>query len=292
MTTYLDKLASLTPVVRQIICEQSTEAPYSGEYNALPTQGSYLCRRCGWGLFRASSQFTAGCGWPSFDDDLLQRVRRSPDPDGMRTEISCSRCAGHLGHIFLGENFTVSSQRYCVNSLALDFVPDIQVLDTAEAIVAGGCFWGIEHALQQVPGVVKVESGYSGGQVSSPQYAEICAGHTGHYEAVRVVYDVAKTDYNTILMHFFEMHDPCQVNGQGPDRGPQYRSAVFYYDPMQYEQASQLIKRLEENGYSVATVLNPVTTFWAAEAYHQDYFIKHPAAAHCHTKVARFTIKR
>ncbi len=286
--TYLDKLASLTPSAQHILCEQATEAPYSGEYNTVQTQGTYLCRRCGLALFRASSQFIAGCGWPSFDADLLQRVRRSPDPDGMRTEISCSRCGAHLGHIFLGEQFTASSQRYCVNSLALDFVQDEQTLDTAEALVAGGCFWGIEHALQQVPGVVKVESGYCGGQTLSPQYSEVCTGQTGHYEAVRVVYDLTKTDYSTILMHFFELHDPCQRDGQGPDRGSQYRSAVFYYDAMQYEQANQLINRLQKNGYVVATALNPVTTFWVAEAYHQDYFNKHPSAAHCHIRVARF----
>lgn len=288
---YLDKLASLTPQARQVICEQATEIPHSGEYNTLQTLGTYLCRRCGWALFRASSQFTAGCGWPSFDDDLLQRVQRSPDPDGMRTEISCGRCAAHLGHVFLGEQWTATSQRYCVNSLAMDFVTNHDVLDTAEAIIAGGCFWGIEHVMQQALGVMTAEAGYIGGHVTAPQYSMVCGGGTGHYEAVRVIYDVSVTDYATILKHFFEHHDPCQADGQGVDLGSQYRSAVFYYDEFQYTQACELLKQLKENGYAVATNLLPATTFWPAEAYHQDYFMKHPSSAHCHTRVLRFIHK-
>lgn len=284
----LDKLASLTPIARKIICEQATEPPGSGAYNQLQTQGTYLCRRCGWALFRASSQFSAGCGWPSFDEDLLQRVQRIPDPDGSRTEIICSRCTAHLGHIFLGEHFTSKSQRYCVNSLALDFVSNLDVLDTAEAIVAGGCFWGIEHAMKQIQGVVKAESGYIGGHTMLPQYTEVCSGVTGHYEAVRLVYDLAMTDHSTVLKHFFEIHNPCQADGQGPDRGSQYRSAVFYYDEAQNAEALTLIKRLENNGYKTVTNLQPMTIFWPAEDYHQDYYTKHPAGAHCHKRETRF----
>lgn len=288
---YLDKLASLTPDARRVLCEQATEPPYSGDYHTVQTQGTYLCRRCGWALFRASSQFSAGCGWPSFDADLLQRITTRPDPDGIRTEITCGRCDGHLGHVFLGEQMTPTSQRYCVNSLALDFVSNSHVLDTAEAIVAGGCFWGIEHSFQHIPGVVNAESGYTGGHIVSPQYTDVCTGHTGHYEAVRVVFDLEKTDYATILMHFFEIHDPCQVDGQGMDRGPQYRSAIFYYDQIQYDVALGVIRRLEHNGYSIATVLCPVAPFWPAEVYHQNYYTKHPAVAQCHRRVARFIKK-
>lgn len=284
----LDKIASVTPVARQVICEQATEPPGSGIYNQVQAQGSYLCRRCGWALFRASSQFSAGCGWPSFDEDLLQRVQRIPDSDGMRTEIICSRCSAHLGHVFLGEQFTPKSQRHCVNSLALDFVMNSDVLDTGEAIIAGGCFWGIEHAMKQHPGVIKAESGYIGGHTIWPQYSDVCTGTTGHYEAVRVVYDVTMTDYTAVLQSFFEIHDPCQADGQGADRGSQYRSAVFYYDDHQKAEALRLITLLERKRYHVATVFHPVSTFWPAEDYHQDYFTKHPSGAHCHRRESRF----
>jgi peptide methionine sulfoxide reductase msrA/msrB len=285
----LDKLASLTPLARAILCEHATEPPGSGQYNQIQVQGTYLCRRCGWALFRASTQFSAGCGWPSFDADLLQRVQNVPDPDGIRTEIRCGRCAAHLGHVFVGEQFTATSRRYCVNALALDFIENSDTLDTAEAIVAGGCFWGIEHAMQQLPGVVKVESGYIGGHTNDPQYHAVCSGTTGHYEAVRVIYDEEKLDYRCLLKYFFEYHDPGQIDGQGPDRGPQYRSAIFYYNAMQQSVAQDLIQALQNNGYAVATELKKVTTFWPAEAYHQHYFMKHPNVAGCHLRVKRFT---
>ena len=279
MTLYLDKLASLLPSARQIICEKATEPPGSGAYNKIPVEGSYLCRRCGYTLFRATNQFSAGCGWPSFDEDLLQRVQRRPDPDGQRTEIICGRCTAHLGHVFAGEQFTAKSLRYCVNSLALDFVKDAAVLDTAEVIVAGGCFWGIEHHFSEMPHVVKAESGYTGGQLVFPSYEQVCGGNTGHYEAVRVVYDCFKTDYKAILQEFFTIHDPYQADGQGPDRGPQYRSAIFYYDEAQKKQAVDFLERLSKNG-QVATQLFPVTVFWPAEDYHQNFVTK----ASCHKR--------
>lgn len=284
----LDKLASLTPLVRNIILDAATEPPGSGAYNQIVMQGTYLCRRCGWALFRASTQFSAGCGWPSFDDDLLQRIICSPDPDGVRTEIICGRCAAHLGHVFFGEQLTEKSQRYCVNSLSLDFVEHGEIWDTEEAIVAGGCFWGIEHAMRQLPGVVKAESGYIGGHTIAPHYEQICSGTTGHYEAVRVVYDREQSDYRAVLKHFFEHHDPYQHDGQGLDRGPQYRSAVFYYNEHQKLAAAQLLQILGQHGQAVATTLKPITTFWPAEAYHQAYFTQHPGMAHCHQRVIRF----
>ncbi len=230
MSIFLDKTASLTPDARHIICDKSTEAPHTGVYNDVVTMGSYLCRRCGLALFRAHSQFSAGCGWPSFDGEVIKAVKRLPDPDGRRTEILCCRCDGHLGHVFIGEYLTEKNCRYCVNSLAIDYVNDSTVLDTGEALVAGGCFWGVDYYLRRIPGVLHVEVGYSGGKAVKPTYEEVCRGDTGHYEVARVIFDVAKTDYTMVLKRFFEIHDPTQRTGQGPDLGFQYQSAVFYYN--------------------------------------------------------------
>ncbi len=203
MNNYLDKTNSLTPIARKIICDKATEHPHTGIYNAVVTQGSYLCRRCGLALFRGNSQFHSGCGWPSFDEDIATMVRSSLDPDGYRMEICCSRCDGHLGHVFEGEYLTSKNRRYCVNAASIDFVNSNEVLDSEEAIVAGGCFWGVEYYLAKIPGVLKVESGYTGGVTLNPTYEQICTSTTGHYEAVRVLYDKDKTDYEQVLKRFF-----------------------------------------------------------------------------------------
>ncbi|BCA97079.1 peptide methionine sulfoxide reductase MsrA [Legionella antarctica] len=288
MSDYLDKTASLTPATRRVICDKATEYPNTGAYNIVMTQGTYLCRRCGLALFRGSSQFSSGCGWPSFDDDIVHAVKRVPDADGQRTEILCARCNAHLGHVFTGESFTHKNLRHCVNSASLDFVADNQVLDTEEAIVAGGCFWGVEHFLRQIPGVISLESGYTGGHTLDPGYNQVCSGNTGHYEAVRVVYDRAKTDYHRVLKRFFEIHDPTQRTGLGPDLGQQYQSAVFYFNQEQKQEAESLIQRLKNKGYQVVTHLLDVQPWWPAEEYHQEYYMKHRKAPYCHQPTNRF----
>jgi len=284
----IDKLASLTPDARLIICAKATERPHSGTYNTLVEQGSYLCRRCGAALFRAHSQFSASCGWPSFDETIAHAILEIPDEDGVRLEIQCHRCNGHLGHVFKGEQFTDKNRRYCVNSLALDFVNDNTVVDSDEAILAGGCFWGIDYYLSSLPGVLKVEVGYTGGTLDNPTYEQVCQGNTGHYEAVRVVFDVDKTNYRAVLKRFFEIHDPTQRNGQGVDIGHQYQSAVFYYNAQQRLVIDELIGELTHHGHGVATHVLAACTFWAAETYHQNYYQKHNKQPACHKPISRF----
>lgn len=289
MPDFLDKRASLTPFTQRVVCQQATEPPDSGQYNTPVDQGRYLCRRCGLALFAAHSQFKSGCGWPAFDAILPNEpVRSLADPDGLRVEVRCSRCEGHLGHVFEAEGFTPANRRYCINSASIDWVASNDVCDSEEAILAGGCFWGVAYYLQAIPGVLKVEAGYTGGHIIEPSYNQVCSGDTGHYEAVRVVYDRAKTDYALIVKRFFEIHNPGQANGQGPDHGEQYRSAVFYYNNTQYTQTSELIAQLQANDYAVTTHLLPVTPFWPAEAYHQNYYARQQQTPYCHAPVARF----
>ncbi len=289
MTYFIDKSASLTPSARRVICDKATEYPHSGAYNTHVLLGTYLCRRCGLALFRANSQFSTSCGWPSFDDEIDHAIKEIPDCDGLRTEICCTRCDGHLGHIFTGERFTQKNRRHCVNSVAIDFVEDDTVVDTEEAMVAGGCFWGVDYYLRRMPGVLKVEVGYSGGAIANPTYNDVCSGNSGHYEAVRVVFDVARTNYATVLKRFFEIHDPTQRTGQGPDLGHQYQSAVFYYNQEQKIVTEALIGQLRQLGYDVATKLLPAQPFWAAEDYHQNYYAKSSKAPYCHQPVTRFS---
>ena len=282
------KINSLPIEMLRIIRDKATERPFTGEYDQWDEPGSYLCRQCGLALFRSYSKFHSGCGWASFDDEIPGTVKRETDADGHRTEILCARCDSHLGHVFLGEGHTPKNTRHCVNSLSLDYVADLHVLDTEEAIFAAGCFWGVEHYFKKLPGVVKTEVGYTGGHKDYPTYKEVCTGTTGHYEAIRVVYDIQQLNYQTVTKYFFEIHNPSQNNGQGPDIGQQYLSAIFYYNVEQKKAAQDLVSILENKGYSITTRVLAVKPFWRAEDYHQDYYQKMSKEPYCHTYEKRF----
>lgn len=282
------KTKSLPEIILSVVKDKGTEKPFSGEYDNFKDEGTYLCRQCGLALFRSKTKFHSGCGWPSFDEEVAGSVLRETDADGYRTEILCSRCHAHLGHVFAGEGFTDKNTRHCVNSLSLDFVPDLTVKDTEEAIFAAGCFWGVEYYFKKLPGVLKAEVGYSGGNKTKPTYREVCSGNTGHYEAIRVVYDPEKVNYEKLVKYFFEIHDPGQADGQGPDRGQQYLSVIFYYNDEQKQIAQKVISEFKGLGYSVATRLLPVSTFWPAEQYHQEYYEKNGKQPYCHQYVKKF----
>lgn len=282
------KTQSLPAELLHIIQHKGTERPYTGEYDQHDEPGTYLCRQCGLALFRANAKFHSGCGWPSFDSNIENAVTTETDADGRRTEILCARCHAHLGHVFHGEGFTAKNTRHCVNSLSLDFITDLQVTDTEEAILSGGCFWGVEYFLKQLPGVLKVEVGYTGGHKDNPTYQEVCGGRTGHIEAIRVVYDPKKLSFETLVKYFFEIHDPTQQDGQGPDIGEQYQSVIFYYDEAQKKVAQALKAELKHKGYAVATKLLPVSPFWRAEEYHQNHYEKAQQQPYCHRYFKRF----
>ena len=272
---------------RRILLDKGTERPFSGKYWDHFEGGAYACRQCGALLYLSDSKFRSDCGWPSFDSEIPGAVRRQPDADGRRTEILCAACGGHLGHVFTGERFTEKNVRHCVNSASLVFIPEAEHA-VGRALFAGGCFWGVEHAFHQVPGVLAVTSGYTGGHTENPTYEQVCTGGTGHAEAVEVRFDPKRVTYEQLARLFFEIHDPTEVNRQGPDVGSQYRSAVFYADEEQKRTAEALVAQLRANGYAVATAIEPATTFWPAKPYHQDYFGKHPERPVCHARVPRF----
>ncbi|MBI5154242.1 bifunctional methionine sulfoxide reductase B/A protein [Candidatus Poribacteria bacterium] len=280
----------LTPEEERVIVNKGTERAFAGEFHDHHAEGTYKCKRCGAALYRSDSKFDSGCGWPSFDQEIAGAVKRVPDADGSRTEIVCAACGGHLGHVFEGEGFTKLDTRHCVNSISMTFEPakSAAAPATQRAIFAGGCFWGVEYYFNNEPGVLSATSGYIGGTKDSPSYREVCSHDTGHAEAVEVVFDPRKTSFEKLARLFFEIHDPTQVNRQGPDIGDQYRSAVFYVDDEQKQVTEGLIAELKAKGFRVATQVVPATTFWSAEDYHQDYYAKTGKEPYCHARVKRF----
>jgi methionine-S-sulfoxide reductase len=156
------------------------------------------------------------------------------------------------------------------------------------AYFAGGCFWGVEHYMEQLDGVHAVESGYMGGHVESPSYEDVSSQGSGHLETVVVRFDPKVVTYESVAKRFFEIHDPTQADGQGPDLGPEYLSAVFYSSPAQKSAVEGLIAQLRTRGYDVVTELRPAEKFWPAEGYHQDYYARTGKTPYCHARVKRF----
>lgn len=148
-------------------------------------------------------------------------------------------------------------------------------MSVEKATFAAGCFWGIEYKFSQIEGVISATSGYTGGEKENPNYKEVCTDTTGHAEAVLIEFDTEVISYEDLLAAFWDMHDPTQLNKQGPDIGSQYRSAIFYHSEDQYKQALASLDQVQNNfDKPIATQIKAAQTFWPAEEYHQKYFIK------------------
>ena len=153
------------------------------------------------------------------------------------------------------------------------------------AYLAGGCFWGMEELVRQIPGVIATEVGYCGGAGETASYEQVKNGNTGHAESLKVVFDPAHLSYAHLLFEFFRMHNPTTSNRQGNDAGTQYRSVIFYVDAAQQEMAKQVIVSVDaskEWGTAVVTEVTPYQAFYRAENYHQKYLVKHPMGYTCH----------
>jgi peptide-methionine (S)-S-oxide reductase len=166
---------------------------------------------------------------------------------------------------------------------------ETDLMAKAEAVLAGGCFWCLEAAYDQLRGVDSVESGYAGGTVASPTYEQVCTGRTGHAEVVRVTYDPDVVDYDDLLEVFFTVHDPTQLNRQGADVGTQYRSAIFYRNDAELAHARSVIERLTKDevfSAPIVTTLEKLDTFYPAESYHRDYYERNTMQPYCQAVIS------
>ena len=264
----------LNKLEKEIIVNKGTEAPFSGEYNDHYDAGVFVCRACSNILYESTSKFNSGCGWPSFDDEIFGAIKRYEDKSLFRerVEICCSKCDGHLGHIFTGEKVTKKDTRHCVNSLSIRFIAHNNL---EQATFGAGCFWTVQNMFSNIAGVYDTQVGYMGGKTENPNYQEVCKGNTMHAEVVRVVYDSRVVKYKDLLKIFWNNHDSTTKNMQGGDIGTQYRSIIFYYSLSQKKSAEKsMIDHEKFLDNSICTEILSNQVFYRAEEYHQDYLNK------------------
>lgn len=278
------KFNNLTPEEEHIIIYKGTEPPFSGIYEKHFEGGVYVCRRCDKPLYLSENKFDAGCGWPSFDDEIEGSVRRLTDLDGKRTEIVCASCGGHLGHVFKGEGHTPKDTRHCVNSVSIKFR---KMQELSQIVLGGGCFWCVEAAFSALKGIMVAMPGYAGGIDENPTYEKVCGGKSGHAEVVRLIFDPAIITLRDILDVFFNIHDPTTVDRQGDDVGSQYRSIIFYSSDATRDQAMAAIGKLKgEFDAPIVTEVLPFKKFHEAEGCHRNYFAKNPDKPYCTSVIA------
>ena len=270
----------LTPEQFQITRLKGTERAHSSEMCSYFEPGKYACVCCGTLLFDGGEKFESGTGWPSFTQPIKENAvayHKDISFGMVRIEVLCNSCDAHLGHVF-PDGPKPSGLRYCMNAVSLRKVES----SDKKITFGGGCFWCTEAVFDLLQGVIKVESGYSGGKISNPTYREVCSGMTGHAEVIEVTYDPDQISFEDLLHIHLSTHNPTTLNKQGADTGTQYRSVVFYRNESEKNSAEKVISEMEsffEN--PIVTEIAPFEQFYKAETEHQNYYKENRDAQYC-----------
>lgn len=272
--------AILTPEQFKVTRLKGTEPAFSSALCSYFEPGRYACICCGTELFDAETKFESGTGWPSFTQPIKENAVAYHKDNGFgmqRVEALCNTCDAHLGHVFQ-DGPAPSGLRYCMNALSLEKV----VTHEKKVDFGGGCFWCTEAVFQRLKGVVKVESGYSGGTVVNPTYREVCSGTTGHAEVIEVTYRPEEISFEDLLRIHLSTHNPTTVDRQGADRGSQYRSVIFYRNEEEKQAAMGIIDEMQKlYPDMIVTQLQMFEHFYKAEDYHQDYYNRNREGGYC-----------
>ena len=253
--------------------KKGTERPFSSDMCHSFESGTYACICCKTPLFDSTQKFDSGTGWPSFTQPLTTNAvaYHKDHSHGMyRVEALCNTCDAHLGHVFQ-DGPKPGGLRYCMNAVSLEKIKAMpHVHETV--VFGGGCFWCTEAIFQNIKGVIKVVSGYSGGHIKNPTYKEVTSGLTGHAEVVEITYDPSHISFEDLVKIHLTSHDPTTINRQGADAGTQYRSVIFFRNEKEKNIIQNVIQEIQPYfSDPVVTQIVPFEYFYNAEDYHQNY---------------------